>query len=631
MNLLRIQDLHVAYGANTILHGVNMEIESGERVALVGHNGTGKSTLLRTITGLLSPDQGEIIKAGQIRIGYLAQMPPLHEDKTIWQEAREVFHYVDELEKKWQELAQSLSQAKAFEAEGLAEKYARAEQEFTNAGGYEVDSRVRKVLAGMGFPADRFEQSVQSLSGGQKTRLQLAKLLLEEPDLLLLDEPTNHLDLETVEWLEDHLMRYRGSVLVVSHDRFFLDRVAQITYELAQGVLIRYAGNYSAYVAMKELQAAQALEAYERQQEEIQRLETFVNKNIARATTTSRAQSRRKTLEKMERLAPPTKDKHAYLTFPVNEVSGKSVLELKQVAIIRSGRTLFPPLNLQVWRGEKIAITGANGIGKSSLLRAILEQSADQGSIHFGTKIKTAYFEQEFSFADPERTVLDELWAAYPMKTETEIRTRLGHLLFSGEDVFKQVKNLSGGERNRLQLAILSWTGANLLIFDEPTNHLDIPAKEVLEKALMEYPGTLLFVSHDRFFINRLCHRLVHLSTEGNPIIEGNYLDFLKWREESRIERNEPTITAPSASEQAYSKRKQERSDARKLQTKMDRLEKEIARLEDKKQELEMMLSEPELYEDRERADAVQKEFLAVTAELEGFYEEWTITASEIE
>ncbi len=631
MNLLRIQDLHVAYGANTILQGANMEIQSGERVALVGHNGAGKSTLLQTITGLLSPDQGEIIKAGQVRIGYLAQMPPLHDDKTIWQEAREVFRHVDVLEQKWQALAQALAQAEASGAAELADKYARAEQEFMNAGGFEVNSRVRKVLAGMGFPADRFEQSVNSLSGGQKTRLQLAKLLLDEPDLLLLDEPTNHLDLETVEWLEDYLTRYQGAVLVVSHDRFFLDRVTHITYELSQGVLLRYSGNYSAYMDLKELQVAQAQEAYERQQEEIQRLETFVNKNIARATTTSRAQSRRKVLEKMERLTPPAKDKHAYLTFPVNEDSGKSVLELKQVGIIRSGRTLFPPLNLQVWRGEKIAVTGANGIGKSSLLRAILEQSSDQGSIHYGTKVKIAYFEQEFTFSDPERTVIDELWASYPEKTETEIRTRLGHLLFRGEEVWKQVKNLSGGERNRLQLAILSWTGANLLIFDEPTNHLDIPAKEVLEKALMEYTGTLLFVSHDRFFINRLCHRLVHLSSDGNHTIEGNYLDFLKWREEHRWERAQISPAAPSASEEAYSKRKQERSDARKLQTKMERLEKDIARLENRKQQLELLLSEPELYEDRARAEMVQQEFLTVTSELEGLYEEWATTATAIE
>lgn len=630
MNLLRIQNLFVAYGANPILEGIDMEIQAGERAALVGHNGSGKSTLLRTITGELIPDQGAIIKANQVRLGYLAQMPPLHDNQTIWQAARAVFSDVDELERRWQDAAFALAHSDATHTTTLADKYARAEQAFFAAGGYEIDSRVRKVLAGMGFPAPQFEQKIATLSGGQKTRLHLAKLLLEEPDLLLLDEPTNHLDLDTVEWLEDYLMRYQGAVLVVSHDRFFLDRIAQVTYELARGQITRYLGNYSSYLDLKEQQEAQALAAYERQQEEITRMETFVNKNIARATTTSRAQSRRKALEKMERLSAPTKDKHSHFAFTVDEQSGKTVLELKQVTIIRSGQTLFPALSLQVWRGEKIAITGANGIGKSSLLRAIIEQTADQGSISFGNHVKIASFEQEFAFTDPARTVIEELWDAYPQKTETEIRTRLGHLLFTGDEVFKQVKSLSGGERNRLQLAILSWSDANLLIFDEPTNHLDIPAKEVLEKALKEYAGTLLFVSHDRFFINRLADRMVHMTADSIQLIDGNYQTFLQIREQNRVDTTDATPYPLSIAEQAHQQRKQERSEARKKQTRLQRLEQEIHTLEDKKQQLEAALSTPDLYEDREHAAQVQDEFHTVTRALEGLYEAWMVDA-EIE
>ncbi len=624
MNRLRIQNLNVSYGATAILTDAELELQNSERAALIGVNGAGKSTLLRTIAGLLPPDQGSITTAKDTRIGYLAQMPPLDEERTVWQEARAVFAHVDALENRMQTAALALTQANALQTDTLADKYAYAEQEFLASGGYEVDSRVRKVLSGMKFAPSAWEQLVATLSGGQKTRLQFAKLLLQEPDLLLLDEPTNHLDLDTVEWLEDYLLRYSGAILVVSHDRFFLDRIASITFDLAQGRVTRYSGNYSAYLDAKEAAEVQAQDAYERQQQEIARLQTFIDQNIARATTTSRAQSRRKALAKLERLTPPAKRRHAHFDFPFCEKSGKLVLELEQAAIIRGNGALFPPVSLQVWRGDKIALTGANGVGKSSLLRAILAAQADAGEIRVGNKVQMAMFEQEFAFADPERTVMEELWAAYPQKTETDIRTRLGHLLFSGEDVFKPVKNLSGGERNRLQLAILSWSEANLLLFDEPTNHLDIPAKEVLERALREYEGTLVFVSHDRFFIDRLATRFVRLEPDRFLILDGNYRTYLEWKSAERQSAapNRPNTVSTEAM-QAHERRRQERSEARKLQTRIDRLEREIQHLEQDKTQLEASLADPSLYENRENAAVVERHFHTVTKTLEELYEEW--------
>lgn len=636
MTVLSLQAIELSFGTAQVLHGANLDVQTGERVALVGQNGAGKSSLLRVATGELQPDGGQRMVQRGARVGYVAQHP-LTRQHTVWEEAREVLAQADMWEQRVLTLRAQMAHATDEHAlTALAQACDEAQRQFEAAGGYAVNATVRRVLHGMSFPEPVHGMSVQALSGGQKTRLQLAKLLLQEPDVLILDEPTNYLDMETVEWLEDYLESYKSAILVVSHDRYFLDRATQITYELTRGKTIRFPASYSAFAQWKEEERTRQQDAFEEQQAVIAKMEDFIARNLVRATTTKRAQSRRKALDKIERLERPGSVKDATLQFPVRVTTGQDVLTLQGVRVEQSGRTLFPPLNVSIYRGERIALLGANGVGKTTLLRALNGQFPHSGRIRVGTQVEMAYYAQELEGMDGDQTVLQHLWNAFPKCSETEIRTRLGHVLFHGDDVYKPCAVLSGGEKSRLALAKLSLIQANVLLLDEPTNHLDLQSKEVLEDALLAYEGTLLFVSHDRYFINRLATRIIFLTPDRIVDMTGDYDD---WLDHVRTERAQaqadatPVHALPDVSENqaSWALRKRLKADLRQRRDRLRKTEEQITSAEAQKGTLETQLAAGDTYEDRVLADRLQREYTSITEHLEELYEQWAQLAADME
>lgn len=625
MIILSLTDIHVSYGVRTILQGASLEVHAGEKVALVGANGAGKTTLLKVATGEQETDAGTRSVRKDTRIGYVAQALSDESDTTVWQEARSIFSYVDALEAKLARLHEALGQVTtASPPPDLAQDYENTLAAFTMAGGYEVDSRVRKVLSGMRFDARLQLLPIIHLSGGQKTRLQLAKLLLSEPDLLILDEPTNYLDMETVQWLETHLEQYKGALLVVSHDRYFLDRVARTTYDLQNGRSIRYPGNYSTFAELKTQREIELLQSYEQQQTEIARMEDFIARNIVRASTTKRAQSRRKALERMEMVERPAQTRSAVLRLSTGQPSGKIALRLNEVTVQFTDTPLFPPLTVQIQRGEHIAILGQNGVGKTSLLKGLMGEQSLLGDVRFGTGVTLSYYDQEQHVLNSSLTVIEQLWQHFPQKTETEIRTRLGQLLFSGDDVFKPVMALSGGERSRLALATLSFSEANFLLLDEPTNHLDLPSKEVLEEALLEYEGTLIFVSHDRYFINRIATRILYFTPDAIMDHMGDYDDFLGVWEQTRTQVATQGAAPKSEANEERLRRKQQRNSERQRQERIAQLESQVEEIEKQKAAIEALLSLNTTYDDPQTATQQSKIHQKLQVQLDELYDEWT-------
>ncbi|WP_127579990.1 ABC-F family ATP-binding cassette domain-containing protein [Paenibacillus koleovorans] len=538
--LLQVNQINKSYGIRPILTNISLQILERERIGLVGANGAGKSTLLQIIAGLMSADSGDIFKSKETRVGYLSQNSGLQSGETMWNEMLTVFADLLQMERELRELERQMAdpavQASEKRYEDVLQKYSLLSERFRERRGYEIEARIRGVLHGMGFGSFAPETPIDTLSGGQKTRLALAKLLLEEPDLLVLDEPTNHLDIDTLTWLEGYLRGYPGGILVVSHDRYFLDALVTGIYEIERHVCKRYTGNYSRFVELKAAEYETDLKHYEKQQEEIGRMEDFVRRNIARATTTKRAQSRRKALERMDRLDKPAGDlKKASFRFEAGRASGKEVLHVKQLGVRFEGQSgaLFRGTSFELRRGETVALIGPNGAGKSTLLKALIgQQPYNEGTLLWGTHVDVGYYDQEQQGLTPSNNVLEELWDAYPHLEEARIRTVLGNFLFSGEDVFKPVSALSGGEKARVSLAKLMLQEANLLILDEPTNHLDLISKEVLEAALLDYDGTLLFISHDRYFLNKMAERVLELSAGGVTSYLGNYEDYIEKKQE---------------------------------------------------------------------------------------------------
>lgn len=542
--LLQVSGLSKYYGATAVLSNITFQVQERERIGIVGVNGAGKSTLLQILAGEMTPDSGIINMRKDARIGYLAQNSGLSGDRTIDQEMRDVFADLIEMERELREMEVRIADPKEMEDEKryeeLLARYASRSDTFRERGGFEIDTRIRSVLHGMGFGQYPPDTNISSLSGGQKTRLALARLLLQAPDLLILDEPTNHLDIETLSWLEDYLRGYPGAILVVSHDRYFLDALAGSIIEIERQSAKRYTGNYSRYIELKAAEYESAMKQYERQQEEIARMEDFIRRNIARASTTKRAQSRRKMLERMERIDRPAGEvRRAAFAFEFDRQTGVDVLEVDNLAVKFEGsdKPLFRNVSFRLTRGETVAITGPNGIGKSTLLKALLgELPASSGTVRFGSNVKIGYYDQEQTGLNPVNTVLDEVWNAYPHLEEVRIRTVLGNFLFSGDDVQKKISALSGGEKARVALAKLMLERANVLILDEPTNHLDLYSKEVLESALIDFEGTLLFISHDRYFLNKMAERIIELTPNGTQIYLGNYDDMLdKKREQEEL------------------------------------------------------------------------------------------------
>ncbi|MGE6509942.1 ABC-F family ATP-binding cassette domain-containing protein [Bacillus cereus] len=636
MILLQVNALSKLYGAETILANIKLEVQTKDRIALVGRNGAGKSTLLKIIAGELSHDGGEIIKPKDVSIGYLAQNTGLETSLTIWDEMLTVFTHLQQMETKLRRLEQEMGKEENFSNEATYERlladYDQLQLNYKDQGGYQYEADIRSILSGLGFPVETHQTTISTLSGGQKTRLALGKLLLTKPDLLILDEPTNHLDIETLTWLEQYLQGYPGAILIVSHDRYFLDKLVTQVYEISNKESRRFVGNYSKYLDLKSALYEQEMKRYEKQQDEIAKLEDFVQKNIARASTTKRAQSRRKQLDRMELLTRPLGDsKSASFHFDIEKQSGNDVLQVNDATIGYDENPIIEHVTMRLTRGDSVALVGPNGIGKSTLLKSIVNKlPLLNGDVSFGSNVSVGYYDQEQANLTSSKRVLNELWDEYPLQPEKEIRTILGNFLFTGDDVLKPVSSLSGGQKARLALAKLMMQKSNLLILDEPTNHLDLNSKEILENALIDYPGTLLFVSHDRYFINRVTTTVVELSTEGAQEYLGDY-DYYVEKKNEMIERAEleqqesdvPVQKVVAQEKLNYLEEKERKKLERQRTRKIEELEQSIVELEEEIATLEDQLCLPEIYADYEKASEITTKKQTLQEQLETCMAKW--------
>ncbi len=634
MILLQVNQLQKYYGADLILSNIKLELQTRDRVALVGRNGAGKSTLLKIIAGHLSHDGGEIIKPKDVTIGYLAQNTGLESKLSIWDEMLTVFEELRTMEKSLRRLEEQMADPAVFEDSGRYERilkeYDGLQVKFKEQGGYQYEADIRSVLHGLSFHNSSL--MISSLSGGQKTRLALGKLLLTKPDILILDEPTNHLDIETLTWLEQYLQGYDGAILIVSHDRYFLDKVVTQVYELSRKQIQRFPGHYSAYLEQKAANYERDMKLYDKQQQEIAQLQDFIQRNLARASTTKRAQSRRKKLEKLDILDRPLGDERsASFSFEIERQSGNDVLTMNSLAVGYDGKKVSDGISFRVFKGDSIALVGPNGIGKSTLLKTIIQKLPSlAGTIQYGTNLTIGYYDQEQAKLSSNKRVLNELWDDYPLKTEKEIRTVLGQFLFSGDDVLKIVSTLSGGEKARIALAKLMLEKANLLILDEPTNHLDLDSKEILENALIDYPGTILFVSHDRYFINRIATKVLELSPVGSTEYLGDYDYYL----DKKLEQEELAALAQAVSirkkdavessdKSSFQQDKASKKLERQRKRKLEEIEQRIEELEEQIQECEQLLCEPGVFQDHEKVLEININSEKAKVELDQLMEEW--------
>ncbi|MBS4947544.1 MAG: ABC-F family ATP-binding cassette domain-containing protein, partial [Streptococcus mitis] len=590
MIILQANKIERSFAGEVLFDNINLQVDERDRIALVGKNGAGKSTLLKILVGEEEPTSGEINKKKDISLSYLAQDSRFESENTIYDEMLHVFDDLRRMEKQLRQMELEMGEKSGEDLEKLMSDYDRLSENFRQAGGFTYEADIRAILNGFKFDESMWQMKIAELSGGQNTRLALAKMLLEKPNLLVLDEPTNHLDIETIAWLENYLVNYSGALIIVSHDRYFLDKVATITLDLTKHSLDRYVGNYSRFVELREQKIATEAKNYEKQQKEIAALEDFVNRNLVRASTTKRAQSRRKQLEKMERLdKPEAGKKSANMTFQSEKTSGNVVLTVENVAIGYDGEVLSEPINLDLRKMNAVAIVGPNGIGKSTFIKSIVDQIPFiKGEKRFGANVEVGYYDQTQSKLTASNTVLDELWNDFKLTPEVEIRNRLGAFLFSGDDVKKSVGMLSGGEKARLLLAKLSMENNNFLILDEPTNHLDIDSKEVLENALIDFDGTLLFVSHDRYFINRVATHVLELSENGSILYLGDYDYYVDKKAEMEVSQIEEDSTSNQAKEASpvndYQAQKESQKEVRKLMRQIESLEAEIEELESQSQ-----------------------------------------------
>ncbi|KZE48540.1 ABC-F family ATP-binding cassette domain-containing protein [Rossellomorea marisflavi] len=635
MILLQVNQLTKNFGADNILTNIKLEIQTKDRVALVGRNGAGKSTLLKIIAGQLSHDSGEITKPKGVSIGYLAQNTGLESELSIWDEMLTVFEHLLQQEKQLRRLEAEMADPSVYEDEDryqrVLKEYDELQVTFKESGGYQYEADIRSVLHGLNFASFDHGTKISTLSGGQKTRLALAKLLLTKPDILILDEPTNHLDIETLSWLEGYLQGYPGAVLIVSHDRYFLDSVVNQVYEISRNRSKKFVGNYSKYLEQKALDYEKDLKLYERQQQEVAKLEDFIQRNIARASTTKMAQSRRKKLERMDLMDRPQGDeKSASFAFQIDRPSGNDVLHVNDLTIgYGDGEAIASHIDFSIKKGDSIALVGPNGIGKSTLLKTLVNKlQALSGDFKFGSNVFISYYDQQQADLSSNKTVLNELWDEYPMRNEKEIRTVLGNFLFTGEDVLKPVNTLSGGEKARLALSKMMMEKGNVLILDEPTNHLDLDSKEVLENALIDYPGTILFVSHDRYFINRIATKVIELSTGGSTEYLGDYDYYLhKLQEQEELAALEQTKAEPvkgTQQKQSHKIDKEAKKLERQRRRRIEEIEEKMTVLEGSIEEKETLLCDPDIFQDHERVQTLNDELTLAKEELDALLEEWT-------
>lgn len=631
MILLQLNNILKSFGGTVLFQDIQLEVKSKERIAIVGRNGVGKSTLLKIMTGEIPYDQGEIYQPKNIQFGYLAQHNDLTSTKTIWDEMLSVFEHLQIEENELEDFAltiQKMSRNESYD-EKLIHEYSKRQDEFADQGGYRYESDTKGVLIGLGFLEEDFSLYVNNLSGGQKTRLALGKLLLQKPDLLILDEPTNHLDIATLTWLENYLTSYPGAIVIVSHDRYFLDKIVQIVYEIAHQQTTKYHGTYSKFLEQKALNYDRDVKQFEKQQQEIKSMEDFVQRNIARASTTKRAQSRRKQLEKMPKLDRPLGDEaNANFSFEIAKTSGNDVIIVEDYAYTHEGeeQPLFSHVNLTVHRGDRIALIGENGIGKTTLLRALLQE---QDGIKHGSNVQIGYYAQEQEKLTLENTILAEVWDDFPDKPEQEIRTVLGNFLFTGEDVLKTIHTLSGGEKARVSLAKLMLQRANFLLLDEPTNHLDLSSKEVLENALQDYEGTVLFVSHDRYFINKIADKVVELTESDLTVYLGDYNYYTEKKlEEAEIKKLEDEQVQQKMTEKqqnvSFTEQKRVQSEKRKKERQISQIEESIEQYEEKIHSLEVKMTEPDIFQDHEKLLELTNEANELKTKVEDLMDQWT-------
>ena len=634
--LIQLNNVTKNFVVNEIFSNVKMEINDKDRVAIVGRNGAGKSTLLKIISGELSFDSGERTISKNTTIGYLSQEFIVREDLSIYEEMITCFDEIISLEANLEKLSYELTPENIENDPALLDRFDRLQNEVLTHKDYHYKSKIESVLYGLDFTKDVFDKKISTFSGGEKTRLSMAKLLLSEPDLLILDEPTNHLDMENVAWLENYLSSYNGAIVIVSHDRYFLDKVVNAVYNLEFGKLKKYVGNYSKFLKQYEEDYEKQLKEFTSQQKDIKRLEEFVQKNIARASTSKMAKSRQKVLDKMELIDNPKKDdKAANIEFNIKEQSGRDVLMIENLKVGYDGKQVGNAYNFSVYKGDRIAIVGRNGIGKSTLIKTIAKkQNAIGGSVHYGSKVSLGYYDQKQAEFESSKTILNELWDEYPLMKEAEVRTVLGRFLFRGDSVLKIVRDLSGGEKARLQLAKLMLEKNNLLVLDEPTNHLDITSKQVLEDALENYEGTIVFVSHDRYFINKIANKVLDITGDDYSIYLGNYDYYLEKREQELIAKKlkeEKTDEVQEKVANHYVLGKEEKKRIRKLERTREELLEKIESLEEKVSLVNNELTKEEVYTDAIKVQEYNEELRSLNQEIEDLNNTWLEIEEELE
>lgn len=640
MILLQLNDISKSFDGEDIFTRVNFEVKTGERIGVVGRNGAGKSTLMKIIAGVEDYDSGHISKIKNLRMGYLTQQMTLNSSASVFEEMSKPFEHLKKMELLIREetnwLADHASNYYSEEYQQHMERYESLTNQFEQLDGYQYESKIKTVLHGLNFNEDDFDKPINDFSGGQKTRLSLAQMLLNEPDLLLLDEPTNHLDLETTKWLEDYLKYFKGAIVIISHDRYFLDKIVTQIYDVALGDVKRYVGNYEQFIEQRDKYYESRMQEYERQQDEIKRLETFVEKNITRASTSGMAKSRRKTLEKMERIDKPMLDaRSANIQFGFNRNTGNDVMNIRNLKIGYDS-PITSPINIEVSKGDHIAIIGPNGVGKTTLIKTIAQrQNQLEGEITFGANLQIGYYDQKQAEFKSNKTIIDYVWDQYPTMNEKDIRAILGRFLFVQDDVKKVINDLSGGEKARLQLALLMLQRDNVLILDEPTNHLDIDSKEMLEQALKDFEGTILFVSHDRYFINQLANKVFDLNYDGGQMYLGDYQYYIEKTEEAaalevfKNERNdfskEDTSNQNEANENVntYDSQKQQRREQRKLERLIENCEAKIEAFENEIARIDEQLTQPDVFNNPEKASSLANQKLETEQMLEQVMSEW--------